>query len=61
MRAFLSTVCGTAACGWQVDGAAPAPGTGTILFNNSKRETHHPNNGFKKLGRRLKGTYKLAT
>ena len=45
----------------QVDGAAPAPGTGTILFNNSKRETHHPNNGFKKLGRRLKGTYKLAT
>jgi hypothetical protein len=42
-------------------GPAPAPGTGTILFNNSKRETHHAGNGFKKLSRRLKGTYKLAT
>ncbi len=45
----------------QADGPALAPGTGSILFNNSKRETHHPNNGFKKLCRRLKGTYKLQT
>ena len=31
-----------------------------ILFDASKRETHHPGSGFKKLARRLKGTYKVA-
>ncbi|CAM9748764.1 unnamed protein product, partial [Sphacelaria rigidula] len=30
-----------------------------IVFDASKRETHHPGNGFKKLARRLKSTYKL--
>ncbi|CAM9519151.1 unnamed protein product [Ascophyllum nodosum] len=31
----------------------------TILFDASKRETHHPGYGFKKLSRRLKSCYKL--
>lgn len=30
-----------------------------IVFDASKRETHHPGNGFKKLSRRLKSGYKL--
>ncbi|CAB1102185.1 unnamed protein product [Ectocarpus sp. CCAP 1310/34] len=30
-----------------------------IVFDVSKRETHHPGNGFKKLARRLKSGYKL--
>ncbi len=30
-----------------------------IVFDASKRETHHPGNGFKKLARRLKSGYKL--
>ncbi len=29
------------------------------MFNASKRETHHPNSGFKKLFRRLRATYKV--
>lgn len=33
----------------------------TIVFNASKKETHHPNSGFKKLCRRLKSSYKVTT
>ena len=32
----------------------------TILFDVSKRETHHPGAGFKKLTRRLKGAFKVS-
>jgi intraflagellar transport protein 52 len=32
----------------------------TILFNATKKETHNPNNGFKKLCRRLKSNYRVA-
>jgi intraflagellar transport protein 52 len=32
----------------------------TILFDASKRETHHPGSGFKKLFRRLRGSNKVA-
>lgn len=32
-----------------------------ILFNTSKKETHHPNSGFKKLFRRLRSNYKVST
>lgn len=32
-----------------------------ILFNCTKKETHHPNSGFKKLSRRLKSTFKIST
>ncbi len=31
------------------------------MFNCSKKETHQPNGAFKKMCRRLKGTYKLQT
>jgi len=34
-------------------------GPPVLLFNASKKESHHPNNGFKKLYRRLKGSYKV--
>ena len=30
-----------------------------LMFNGSKKESHHPSSGFKKLYRRLKGTYKV--
>mmetsp|Transcript_10229 Transcript_10229/g.16783 ORF Transcript_10229/g.16783 Transcript_10229/m.16783 type:complete len:550 (-) Transcript_10229:120-1769(-) len=33
----------------------------TILFNASKKETHHPNSGYKKLFRRLRSNYKVST
>lgn len=36
------------------------PGSATILFNCSKKETHQPSTQFKKMCQRLKGTYKLA-
>ncbi len=43
-------------------GVVVAPQLGKqLLFNNSKRETHHPGNGFKKLCRRLKGSFKVET
>lgn len=32
-----------------------------ILFNCTKKETHHPNNGLKKLARRLKTNFKIST
>lgn len=32
-----------------------------IQFNASKKETHHPNSGFKKLFRRLRSNYKVTT
>ncbi|KAJ1422136.1 hypothetical protein B484DRAFT_452508 [Ochromonadaceae sp. CCMP2298] len=32
-----------------------------IVFNASKKETHHPNSGFKKLFRRLRSNYKVST
>ena len=31
----------------------------TIVFDVSKRETHHPGGGFKKLARRLKGSFRV--
>lgn len=31
------------------------------MFNLTKKETHHPNSGFKKLHRRLRAHYKLST
>jgi hypothetical protein len=33
----------------------------TILFNCTKKETHHPNAGFKKLARRLKANFKISS
>ena len=30
-----------------------------LMFDASKKETHHPGSGYKKLGRRLKGGCKL--
>lgn len=33
----------------------------SILFNLTKKETHHPNGGFKKLFRRLRAHYKIST
>jgi len=35
-------------------------GKKTILFNATKKETHHPNSGFKKLFRRLKSNFKIS-
>eukprot|EP01038_Epipyxis_sp_PR26KG_P005310 gene5310-7374_t len=32
-----------------------------VLFNASKKESHHPNSGFKKICRRLKSSYKVVT
>ena len=32
----------------------------TIVFDVSKRETHHPGAGFKKLARRLKAVFKVS-
>lgn len=32
-----------------------------ILFNCTKKESHHPNAGFKKLSRRLKSNFKIST
>lgn len=39
--------------------AKPVSGPPVLMFNASKRESHHPNSGFKKLYRRLKGSYKV--
>mmetsp|Transcript_10515 Transcript_10515/g.16538 ORF Transcript_10515/g.16538 Transcript_10515/m.16538 type:complete len:386 (-) Transcript_10515:262-1419(-) len=36
-----------------------ADGKKVICFDASKRETHHPNNGFKKLFRKLRSNYKV--
>lgn len=36
-------------------------GKKTILFNNTKKETHNPNSGFKKLFRRLRSNFKVLT
>jgi hypothetical protein len=33
----------------------------SIVFNATKRETHHPNNGFKKLLRKLRSSFKVST
>lgn len=33
----------------------------TIVFNLTKKETHHPNSGFKKLFRRLRAHYKISS
>eukprot|EP01041_Mallomonas_annulata_P004914 gene4914-9802_t len=35
-------------------------GKKSIVFNATKKETHQINNGFKKLGRRLKSSYKVS-
>lgn len=35
-------------------------GKKSIIFNLTKRETHHPNNGFKKLFKKLKSNYKVS-
>jgi hypothetical protein len=37
-----------------------AAASATIVFDASKRETHHPGSGFKKLARRLKGEHKVV-
>lgn len=43
----------------QADAAAPgAGGAPVLLFDVSKRETHHPNSGFKKLFRRVRANFK---
>jgi intraflagellar transport protein 52 len=36
-------------------------GKKTILFNATKKETHRPDSGFKKLFRRLKSAFKIST
>ena len=36
-------------------------GKKSILFNATKKETHHPNSGFKKLFRRLKSNFKISS
>lgn len=36
-------------------------GKKNILFNQSKKETHHPTTGFKKLVRRLKSNFKISS
>ena len=36
-------------------------GKKTVVFNVTKKESHHPNAGFKKLFRRLRSTFKLST
>lgn len=36
-------------------------GKKSVLFNVTKKETHHPGNGFKKLARRLKANYKFSS
>ena len=43
------------------DGGSPnkGPKEVVIVFNASKREKHHPTSGFKKLHRRLRGSYKV--
>lgn len=43
----------------KADAAAPgAGGAPVLLFDVSKRETHHPNSGFKKLFRRVRANFK---
>lgn len=36
----------------------PAEDQGVIVFDVSKRETHHPSSGYKQLHRKLRTTYK---
>lgn len=36
-------------------------GKKSVVFNVTKKETHHPNSGFKKLVRRLKANYKFSS
>jgi len=48
----------------KVDGEAPVEAPAqekVILFDASKRETHHAGSGFKKLYRRLRANHKVAT
>ena len=42
-------------------GAAKKPVQEKIVFNASKRETHHPGSGFKKFFRRLRSQYSVST
>ena len=35
-------------------------GAPTILFNSTKRETHTPNNGFKRLFRKMRSQYRVV-
>lgn len=41
--------------------SADDKGKKSIIFNSTKRESHHPNSGFKKLFRRLRSNFKVAT
>lgn len=44
-----------------MDGADDGGREGGVMFDTTKRETHHMNQGFKQLTRRLKSTFNLKT